>query len=348
MPRPIPKISLRDFTTRRAEIGAQIIDAAENVGFFILVDQERPSKQDIEEMFDLSTKFFALPDEIKGQWPFVRENNTGWERDAQVRPSTGVADPKESLQLQWFRRNTYWPHDLPNLPEFEARVARFHTQVHELSMDILSFFAVALGWPEGYFREAHDLDHGDALSTLRLLRYHAQDGAGVAKATSTSGPPPMRAGAHADFDVLTLLFQQTGGDGLEVLPGREAHGTFDTLHSKGATDAEWTPVPAQTGEITVNIGDMLMSWSDDRFKSLIHRVRMPNTSESGKPRNSMAYFTQPRPQVIVQGPTRKYAPMTAQDYILSAMRKYYKATQGQNEDNQTKAEKAAPLVVAAA
>ena len=202
----------------------------------------------------IRTKFFALPDEIKGQWPFVRENNTGWERDAQVRPSTGVAgefhtsnqsepsaptrihphpllDPKESLQLQWFRRNTYWPHDLPNLPDFEARVARFHTQVHELSMDILSFFAVALGWPEGYFREAHDLDHGDALSTLRLLRYHAQDGAGVAKATSTSGPPPMRAGAHADFDVHTLLFQQTGGDGLEVLPGREAHGTFDTLHS---------------------------------------------------------------------------------------------------------------------
>ena len=58
------------------------------------------------------------------------------------------------------------------------------------------------------------------------------------------------------------------------------------------------------------------------------------------------YFTQPRPQVIVQGPTRKYAPMTAQDYILSAMRKYYKATQGQNEDSQP--EKAAPLVAAAA
>ena len=54
MPRPIPKISLRDFATRRAEIGAQIIDAAENVGFFILVDQERPSRQDIEEMFKLS------------------------------------------------------------------------------------------------------------------------------------------------------------------------------------------------------------------------------------------------------------------------------------------------------
>uniref|UniRef100_D8PQ95 Fe2OG dioxygenase domain-containing protein n=1 Tax=Schizophyllum commune (strain H4-8 / FGSC 9210) TaxID=578458 RepID=D8PQ95_SCHCM len=370
MPRPIPKISLRDFAARRAEIGAQILDAAENVGFFILVEQESPSRGDIEEMFELSTKFFALPDEIKGQWPFIRENNTGWERDAQVRPSTGVADPKESLQLQWFRRTTYWPHALPTLPDFEARVARFHAQVHELSMQILGFFAGALGWPEGYFREAHDLDYGDALSTLRLLRYHAQgeakdgagasskDGVGASKTTPTTGPPPMRAGAHADFDVLTLLFQQTGGDGLEVLPGREAHGTFDTLHSK---DAEWTPVPAQTGEITVNIGDMLMSWSDDRFKSLIHRVRMPTPEESGKARNSMAYFTQPRPQVIIQGPTRKYAPMTAQEYILSAMRKYYKATQGQNaedkvqtedsektsEETQT-TEKAAPLVAAAA
>lgn len=350
MPRPVPKISLRDFAVRRAEIGAQIIDAAENVGFFILVDQASPSKQDIEEMFELSTRFFALPDEIKSRWPFVREKNTGWERDAQVRPSTGVADPKESLQLQWFRRSSYWPHDLPGLPEFEDRVARFHSQIHDLSMEILSFFAVALGHPADYFRTAHELEHGDALSTLRLLRYHAKDSSTPA-VSPPNGKEPMRAGAHADFDVLTLLFQQTGGDGLEVLPGREAHGTFDTLHSTTMSgsgpaakgEAEWTPVPASTGEITVNIGDMLMAWSEDRFKSLIHRVRMPAPGQSGKPRNSIAYFNQPRPQVIVQGPTGKYAPLTAQEYILNAMHKYYAATQ----EAERKEEKT-PMIAAAA
>lgn len=52
--RQIPRISLRDFDTRRYQIGKELIEAAENVGFFILVDQQRPSKQEIEEMFALS------------------------------------------------------------------------------------------------------------------------------------------------------------------------------------------------------------------------------------------------------------------------------------------------------
>jgi len=50
----IPKISLHDFEARRAEIGRQIIDAAENTGFFVLVNQEAPSPAEIEEMFAIS------------------------------------------------------------------------------------------------------------------------------------------------------------------------------------------------------------------------------------------------------------------------------------------------------
>jgi hypothetical protein len=49
------------------------------------------------------------------------------------------------------------------------------------------------------------------MSTLRLLKYH--------DSTHQNFPPNyMRAGAHADFDVLTLLFQREGQDGLEVCP----------------------------------------------------------------------------------------------------------------------------------
>lgn len=52
--RPIPKISLRDWENRRAEIMSEIVSAAENVGFFVVVDQESPGPQDIEAMFQLS------------------------------------------------------------------------------------------------------------------------------------------------------------------------------------------------------------------------------------------------------------------------------------------------------
>ncbi|KAE9392773.1 Clavaminate synthase-like protein [Gymnopus androsaceus JB14] len=308
--RQVPRISLRDFDSRKDQIGKELIAAAENIGFFILIDQERPSQQEIEEMFDLSTKYFALPDEIKAQYPFIREKNTGWEKDAQIRPSTGIADPKESLQLQYFRRDSYWPKDLPDIPQFHEKVEHFMESVQDLSIKILSFFAVALGKEPSFFTEAHDLN--DCLSTLRLLRYHDITG-------KLADKPEWRAGAHTDFDVLTLLFQETDGDGLEVCPGREAHTSF-------AVGDDWTPVPAKTGEITVNIGDMLMAWSDDRFKSLYHRVKMPRPDGNLKARNSIAYFNQPLPQVMIQGPTRKYDAMTASEYILNAMRRYYQPT----------------------
>ena len=56
------------------------------------------------------------------------------------------------------------------------------------------------------------------------------------------------------------------------LPGREASTQF-------ASGDAWTAVDPVEGALTINIGDMLMRWSDDRFKSNFHRVRMPLPSE---------------------------------------------------------------------
>ncbi|PBK70997.1 Clavaminate synthase-like protein [Armillaria solidipes] len=299
--RPVPYISLRNFDHRKDEIAKELIDATENVGFFVLVDQESPSKQDISDMFELSARYFVLPEEIKAKIPFIRDENCGWEKDAQVRPSTGVADPKESLQLQAFRADTYWPTDLPDIPEFREKCLEFMDKTQTLSLKILSFFAVALGFPPDFFTEAHD--------------------------TRLWGPNSWRAGAHTDFDCLTLLYQQDGGDGLEVCPGREAHTSF-------AQGDDWTPVPARTGDITVNIGDMLMAWSEDRFKSLFHRVRAPGPNDNQKPRLSIGYFNQPRPGVLVDGPTHKYAAQTAKEYIVNAMHRNYLAAQQLKKEQQ--------------
>ena len=79
-------------------------------------------------------------------------------------------------------------------------------------------------------------------------------------------------GAHTDFDTLTMLFQRVGQGGLEVCPGREATSEF------GSADA-WYPVPPVEDAITVNIGDMLMAWSDGRLKSNLHRVKAPGPND---------------------------------------------------------------------
>lgn len=52
--RKVPRISVANFAERKAEIARQILDAAENNGFFIIENQESPSVAEIEEIFALS------------------------------------------------------------------------------------------------------------------------------------------------------------------------------------------------------------------------------------------------------------------------------------------------------
>jgi len=52
--RKVPRISVANFAERKDEIARQILDAAENSGFFIVENQESPSVAEIEEMFALS------------------------------------------------------------------------------------------------------------------------------------------------------------------------------------------------------------------------------------------------------------------------------------------------------
>lgn len=51
-------------------------------------------------MFKHSEQFFALPDDSKATVPWSAKN-VGWEKNAQIQPSTGTADMKESYQLQF-------------------------------------------------------------------------------------------------------------------------------------------------------------------------------------------------------------------------------------------------------
>lgn len=101
-------------------------------------------------------------------------------------------------------------------------------------------FSSALGFDEDYLVTANDPTHPDCISQLRLLHYPATDNA--------SGT--WRAGAHTDIGCLTLLFQRDNQDGLEICTGRESHTGFNVGDS-------FTPIPAHTGPIVVNVGDML-------------------------------------------------------------------------------------------
>ena len=61
--------------------------------------------------------------------------------------------------------------------------------------------------------------------------------------------------------------------GLEVCAGK---GTTAKEAMKTGLWHSCDPVP---GTITINIGDALQYWSDDRLKSTFHRVRVPKENE---------------------------------------------------------------------
>lgn len=119
-------------------------------------------------------------------------------------------------------------------------------------------------------------------------------------------------GAHTDFGALTLLLQDDIG-GLEVL---------DKL------TGIWHPVTPVEGAYVVNIGDLMQRWTNDRYRSTMHRVWSP---VSTKPRYSCAFFNDGALDMVIEaiptcvpaGEQPKYAPLKVQDHLLRRYRQSY-------------------------
>jgi isopenicillin N synthase-like dioxygenase len=277
--------------------------------------------EEIETMFKTSERFFNLPDDVKATVPW-NKNNVGWEKLSQIRPSTGAPDTKESYQLQ-FGENmnktingdpaSLWISD-EHLNGFESISKHFMQSVQQVSERLMICFARGLGFPDNFFIKAHDVSRPDSQTTMRLLHYFATP-------ETNDGKIFHRAGAHADWDFLTLLFQRAGQSGLEICPGREAVTEF------GLGDT-WTKVEPSAGDIVCNIGDLLMSWSDDRFKSTFHRVKAPcEPGDYYGERYSIAFFNQPCKDTLIQGPKKKYPLVTGEEFTAKAMKRNFDALQ---------------------
>lgn len=313
------QISLTNFDKRIDEITQQICAAAENVGFFAIVDHGIPQAE-VDAMFVTSEAFFSLSEEAKRSVPW-NPQNVGYECRSQIRPSTGEPDQKESYQLQ-FGENMQgmWISD-DYAPGFETKALEFMHTLQHVSEKLMICFARGLGFPDDFFIKAHDITKSNCQSVLRLLHYFETP-------KQNDGTTYHRAGAHADWDFLTLLFQRGEQSGLEICPGRE-------VVTDWASGDAWTKVVFEPGSIICNIGDLLMSWSDDRFKSTFHRVKAPE--EEGDyygERYSIAFFNQPCKDALIQGPKKKYPMVTGEQFTANAMELHYKRLKQTLEEKQ--------------
>ena len=287
----IPTISFASGDTERL---ANLEAALEDTGFMSLSDTGIEAAQ-VSAVFEASRSFFQCPDEFKQRFRYhsAADNfgyqSVGMESLDPDRPP----DLKETLTIRnpTARRGEHWPS--AGLREL---VLDFYQRCLVVAHKLQGDAATLLDVPCDYF---HSRITGENV-TLRLLHYPPL-------AFRESGQ--LGAGAHTDYGLLTLLFQDQVG-GLEVL---------------GQQSDTWIPVAPLAGEIVVNTGDLMERWTNGRFRSTRHRVQ-PQTGSGG--RYSLALFLDPDdavevsclPSCVSAQKPAQYPPTTAGEHILAKLR----------------------------
>ena len=199
--RGVPIIDLRD-----PNAADQLWKAATEIGFFIVTGHDIDPAL-IDAAFAGSQQFFAQSIEDKqSQSPLDMSVNCGFESFAQIRPSTGVPDQKESLQITARKScmDGRWPSR-----EFETVAQLLLKAAHALAnrlCTILEPRAVPRAIP-GTLEQSHEPLWGpEGQCTLRFLHYPGLP-PGRAEQLLSDNPNYWRAGPqYVRLSVFCLCF----------------------------------------------------------------------------------------------------------------------------------------------
>lgn len=238
-------------------------------------------------VFEAARAFFALPQDDKERVP--RINRYGFVPLAgQARDPERPANSFEHLDLG-LADEVPWPE----LAGFAEAVRAYQRAALETAAAVLRALAVALGAEAGFFAARMTRPQ----CRLRLMHYPAGPPDG-------EGPRPVLSEPHTDYGAITLLATD-GVPGLEVRP----------------RGGDWAPVAARADHLVVNLGDMLARWTNDRYRSTLHRVTAP----PGRDRFSVPFFVNPDPATVVEpvaacvtaARPRRYGPVTAGEFLAA-------------------------------
>ena len=306
-PSRIPTLDIRRFEGDRDAFVAELGAAYREWGFAGIRGHGIPAGQ-IDTAYDVFQRFFALPDEVKrkyhvpggggarGYTPFGVETAKGATHfDLKEFWHVGREIPRDSRYAAVMPPNL-WPTEIP---EFREIAYGLYQSLDRLGARVLGALALHIGLPQDYF--ADKTDSGNSI--LRPIHYPP--------ITSTE-VPNVRAGAHEDINLITLLVGASAA-GLEV------------KSRKG----EWVPFTADADTIVVNIGDMLQRLTNHVYPSTTHRVVNPPGDAARQPRYSTPFFLHPNPDFLIDvlpscitadNPNRYPEPITAQAYLDERLR----------------------------
>jgi len=279
------------------DLASQVSDALTRSGFMKVMNLGITSVQ-IDHTFALSKWFFSLSEEEKSTSAYVSaEENFGYQSLGLERldPSK-PADLKQTFTLRDLLRHDKQDPRWPT-PEFRDELTNFYKACLEGAYRIQRVFSKALGLEQDFFVQYHQ---GENVS-LRLLYYPSSGIDDVAEGQ-------LGAGAHTDYGMITLLFQNDIG-GLEVQDG----------------EGTWHSVTPENDAIVINTGDLMERWTNGKYRSTPHRVQ-PKLGDVD--RYSIAVFVDPDTETPVRvldsclkpGEKPGYPEITAGEHIQERIR----------------------------
>jgi len=238
--------------------------ACESVGFFSIIGHQVPQTL-VASMFDFARKFHALALDEKqaiamdrADWPV---GGIGYlPMKHRKLPARDKGNLNEAFIVKCDHKLTMddnqWPRDT-SLPGFRTAVEHYATALEALGKRLLPIFARALEMQPDFFNEAFVAP----LYRLRMTHYPSQPNVPA----DEFGIAP-----HVDTTFCTSLAQDRPG--LTIFSERRR---------------QWIKAPLLENAFIVNTGELLRTWSNDRFISVKHFANNNTGSES---RYSIPFF----------------------------------------------------------
>jgi isopenicillin N synthase-like dioxygenase len=284
------------------------VDAAcRSVGFFSLVGHG-VAPDVVDRMLTASDALFALALEEKLHWqPPDPSVNRGYAAKGTegLTYSLGLdgapPDLFEAFNIGPPGDDNIWP-EAPGLGDLRPALEAYFAEARLVAHRLTGLFARALGLEPDFFVDKTD----HSTDTLRVNNYERAAG----------DPQPLegqqRMGAHTDYGIVTVLYADRV-PGLQIV----------------SPDGSWVDVQPAPGALLVNLGDLLAQWTNDRWRSTIHRVVPPPRSTTGRVRRrSVAFFHDGNADAHIEclptccsasNPAR-YPPVIAGDHLAAKLR----------------------------
>ena len=258
------KLEAIDYTADNA--AELFVESLRRTGFGVL--KNHPIQQStVKSIYENWQKFFDS--EEKHQFLFDRETQDGFFPISVSETAKGFK--KKDIKEYYH----YYPWG--KCPaSLKKQAADYYQSATSLASELLSWVEThsPADVAKLYQEPLSNMIKGSEQSLLRILHYPPL--------TGSEEPDAIRAAAHEDINLLTILPAANE-------PGLQVKGTGN----------EWIDVPSDFGNLIINIGDMLQEASGGYFPSTTHRVVNPAGADMSKSRISLPLFLPPRPDVVL-------------------------------------------------